>query len=303
MKPLIILSLFDGISCGQLAVRRILPKHRRYVYYACEINQETIKITQHNFPNTIQLGDVRNLTIDMIPHHIDIIIGGSPCQNFSFAGRKKGLTVDEQIEITSLDLYLELKKLGFQFKGESYLFWEFVRVLKEFKSKYFLLENVVMNKKWQDIITNTLEVEPIKINSSRVSAQNRERLYWTNIPNITVPDDMNIHLSDILPGAKGYGGRGNWDKKLGKCTSVRYTIRKDGKANCLLTNNSGTNKAIFPNGVITDMTPDVWEQLQTLPVGYTDVPGVSKRDRYKGIGNGWTVKVIEHIFQNIPELY
>ena len=163
-----VLSCFDGISCGQVALERAGIKVNDY--YACEIDKHTIKVTQHNYPNTIQLGDVRDLKCSDLPR-IDILIGGSPCQGFSFSG----------------------KQLNFN-DPRSKLFFEYVRILKEIKPKYFLLENVVMKKEYQDIISENVGVEPIKINSALLSGQNRRRLYWTNIPNIKQPEDKNINL-------------------------------------------------------------------------------------------------------------
>jgi DNA (cytosine-5)-methyltransferase 3A len=161
-----------------------------------------------NFPDTIQLGDVRNV---QVKEPIWLLAGGSPCQSFSFAGKMNGMSAQKQtIEITCLEQYLELKKSNFEFDGQSYLFWEYVRVLKGVKPKYFLLENVVMAKKWENIITKTLGVSPIRINSNLVSAQNRDRLYWTNIGHepgglfgemtcsIQQPKDRKIFLNDIL---------------------------------------------------------------------------------------------------------
>lgn len=159
-----VLSLFDGISCGQIALQRSGIKINNY--YASEINEDSIKITRNNFPNTIHLGDVKKIMGSELPK-IDLLIGGSPCQDLSNA----------KIDGRGLD-------------GEkSKLFYEFVRILKEVKPKWFLLENVKMKKEWQDIITNILGVSPIELNSNLVAAQNRKRLYWTNIPNIKKPQD------------------------------------------------------------------------------------------------------------------
>ena len=189
-----ILSLFDGISCGQIALERVGFEVENY--YASEIDKYAIQITQHNYPNTIQLGSVIDLkAVDLL--QIDLLIGGSPCQSFSFAGKLKGMTTKCDQQILSLEQYLELKNNGFEFEGESYLFWEYVRILKEVKPKYFLLENVVMKKEWEDVISATLDVEPIKINSSLVSAQNRNRLYWTNIPVNDLPINKNLFIKDI----------------------------------------------------------------------------------------------------------
>lgn len=170
-----VLSLFDGMSCGQIALDKlgIKPDH----YFAAEVDKYAIQVTKANYPNTIHLGDVRDVmwpeTFEGIK--IDLLIGGSPCQGFSFAG----------------------KQLNFD-DPRSKLFWEYVRLLKECKPKYFLLENVRMKQESMDVITEALGVEPIFINSSLVSAQNRQRYYWTNIPFDGVPEDKGIMLRDIL---------------------------------------------------------------------------------------------------------
>lgn len=198
---LVILSLFDGISCGQVAINRAGFNVKQY--YASEIDKYPMQVTVDNYPNTIQLGDIRNLNEDNLPKNVDIVIGGSPCQSFSFSGKRLGMSgmesedSIERIEITTLNQYLDLKDSGFIFEGQSYLFWEYMRVLNIIKPKYFLLENVVMLKKWEDIISNAIGVKPILINSSLVSAQQRKRLYWTNIPNITQPIDKNITWGDV----------------------------------------------------------------------------------------------------------
>lgn len=190
-----VLSLFDGISCGRLALDRAGIKYEKY--YASEIDKYAIAITRYNYSDTIFVGDVRYLKGKNFKD-IDLIMGGSPCTGFSFSGKREGMITKEKIEIVSLEQYLELKEQGFEFEGQSYLFWEFVRLLKEIKPKWFLLENVRMAKKWKDVITNALEVEPIEINSALVSAQNRIRLYWTNIPVKGLPEDKGILLRDIL---------------------------------------------------------------------------------------------------------
>lgn len=195
MKELNVLSLFDGMSCGQQAFERANIKVNKY--YASEIDKYAIQIAQKNYPNTIQVGSVIDLKGEDFKD-IDILIGGSPCQNLSFAGTQKGLATKENIEIHSLELYLALKEQGFQFEGQSYLFWEYMRLLKEVQPKYFLLENVVMSKKWQQVFSKAIGCEPIQINSSLLSAQTRKRLYWTNIPNISQPNDKGLLLKDIL---------------------------------------------------------------------------------------------------------
>jgi DNA (cytosine-5)-methyltransferase 3A len=162
-----------------------------------------------NYPNTKQLGSVTQVDGYSLPK-IDLLIGGSPCQSFSFAGKRKGMSTKDEQEILTLDHYLELKSQEYEFEGQSYLFWEYMRLLNEVKPKYFLLENVMMGEKWEKILSKAIGVNPIMINSSLVSAQNRQRLYWTNIgmkPSglfgdlesiIEQPKDLGILLKDIL---------------------------------------------------------------------------------------------------------
>lgn len=206
-KGLNVLSLFDGCSGGQQAFERAGIKVDKY--FASEIDKYAIKVTMANYPNTIQLGSVVNVKGADLPK-IDMLIGGSPCQSFSFAGKRKGMATKCNQEILTLEQYLELKEQGFEFEGQSYLFWEYVRVLNEVKPKYFLLENVMMEEKWSKIINKTLGVNFLDINSSLLSAQNRRRLYWTNIglkpsglfgyleSTIKQPKDKGILLKDIL---------------------------------------------------------------------------------------------------------
>ncbi len=291
-----VLSLFDGMSCCQLALVKLGIK---FEYFASEIDKHAMAVTQKNFPNTKQLGDVRNINVKDLPT-IWAITAGSPCQSFSMAGKRKGMVTEENVEVTSLSQYLKLKREGFQFVGQSYLFWEFVRILRDIKKLnpdvIFLLENVKMSKKWEAIITKTLGVEPIRINSSLVSGQHRERLYWTNLP-VSQPEDKGIMLSDIIPGARGHGVRGRKFKKTDEKYTQYSTTRVDGKANCLVTSPRNTNKLIFKNGNIRVITPTEAEKLQTVPVGYTNVEGISPTQRYKMLGNGWTIDVITHILK------
>lgn len=200
-----VLSLFDGISCGLLALSNCGVKVDMYL--ASEIEPNAIKVAQKNHPNIVEIGDISKISykngILYTPDRkynigqIDLVCGGSPCTNFSSIGYANGMS-SGNIEISSLEQYLELKSQNAVFDGQSYLFWEYCRLLKEIKPAYFLLENVVMAKKWEEIITNSLGVLPIKINSSLVSAQNRPRLYWTNIKEVRQPKDKNIILDDIL---------------------------------------------------------------------------------------------------------
>lgn len=268
-----VLSLFDGMSCGQQALERAGIRVDKY--FASEVDKYAIKVTMANYPDTIQLGDIRNVHSFNLPK-IDLVIGGSPCQSFSSFGDNSG------------------------FNGKSGLFYEFVRVLKEINPKYFLFENVNMKKKWQDVISNELGVKPIEFNSNLVSAQNRDRLYWTNIKFI-LPENKNIYLKDILE-----------DKEFRKIPNCFYAkwgnemrINKglnwvnNLKSNCLTTKNCHTNQYLLNEDktLCRLLTAEEFEKLQTVNVGYTSM--VNNTERYKMLGNGWTVDVIAHIFSYI----
>ena len=294
-----VLSLFDGISCGQIALNKANIPYNNY--FASEIDKNAIKVTQHHYPNTVQLGDVTK--IEFIASKIDLLIGGSPCQSFSSAGNRNG------------------------FDGKSGLFWEYVRVLNQVKPTYFLLENVVMKKEWEDIITKELGVEPIKINSSLVSAQNRVRLYWTNIPGVGIPEDRGITLNDVLEIDSNDNPAAIRGRRLNKATIIGRRLNEAGKRNdynkdipitqCLEVRATNTNKSnclttVDKDNVLTPLPigrhPNAfkdklsfryyslleYERLQTLPEGYTNV--VSTSQAKKMIGNAWTVDVIAHIF-------
>lgn len=210
-KEFNVLSLFDGCSGGQQALDRLCIKVDNY--YASEIDKYAMQVTMANYPNTIQLGSVVDVDVSKLKH-INLLCGGSPCQSFSFAGKRKGMSTKDNIEILTLEHYLELKEQKFEFEGQSYLFWEYIRILTDIR-KYnpdvkFLLENVMMGEKWQKILTRAIGINPIEINSALVSAQNRRRLYWTNIGAeqdglfgdlkcmIPQPKDRGILLKDIL---------------------------------------------------------------------------------------------------------
>jgi len=320
-----VLSLFDGMACGRIALERAgIPVDN---YFAAEIDKYAIQIAQKNYPEITQLGDVRNINEKLDLPSIDLVIGGSPCQGFSRAG--KGLNFEDP---------------------RSALFFEFVRILNEAAPQYFLLENVQMKQQHQDVVNAYLGVEPLKINSALVSAQNRVRLYWTNIPNIKQPEDKNIILPDILE-------EGNVDREKSYCldanyfkggnlksyfekhrrqlvfsqpapyplsspnllvreaTKKGYTEIKDGdcfdatflksktrrgrnmknKSNCLTAANYDYMRYEYPT--YRKLTPTECERLQTVPDGYT--AGVSNTQRYKMLGNGWTVDIIAHILRGI----
>jgi DNA-cytosine methyltransferase len=322
---MIVLSLFDGISCGQIALERAGIKVDKY--YASEIDKYAIKVTQHNFPNTIQLGDVRNVDGKSLGE-IDLLIGGSPCTGFSFAG----------------------KQLNFN-DPQSILFFEYVRILNEVKPKYFFLENVKMKQEYQDVITQYLGVEPVFINSSDFSAQDRKRLYWTNIPISSEYEKNTLNTEDILEdevdekyiinpnravkileneeakrkiGFIGSDSQANriysiHDKSVCLCgesgglgaktglyalpclTPGRVEKRQNGRRfkppeSKFYTLTTQDIHGVLTNNFIRKLTPIECERLQTVPDNYTFG---SDNQRYKMLGNGWTVDVIAHIFQGI----
>lgn len=300
-----VLSLFDGMSCGQIALNRLGIKYDNY--FACEIDKYAIQVTQHNYPNTIQLGDVTKVDFTKLPK-IDLVIGGSPCQGFSFAG----------------------KQLAFD-DPRSKLFFEYIRALKETNPKYFLLENVKMKKEYESVITELLGVEPIGINSSLVSAQNRKRLYWTNIHNVTTPTDKKIYLSDILEGGlvdrdKSYCIDANYFKgtnlqqyltkkrrqivfentdkpiRLGEVSNSmgNRVYHESGKSICIsaMGGGLGAKTGLYHDDYcIRKLTVLECKRLQTVPEDY--IMNVSKSQAYKMLGNGWTVDVICHILKNM----
>jgi DNA-cytosine methyltransferase len=299
-----VLSLFDGMSCGQIALQKAGIKVDNY--FASEIDKYAIEVTKKNYPNTVHLGDVTQWREWDLPQ-IDLLIGGSPCQGFSFAG----------------------KQLNFD-DPRSKLFFEYVGLLESKKPKYFLLENVRMKKESQDVISKYLGVEPIKINSASLSAQNRERLYWTNIPGVQQPEDKGILLKDIIESGfvdrdksfcldanyfkggnlKSYFEKNRRQLVFNRCIqvgeadlkghdSIKRVYSVEGKAPTLTTMGGGHRE---PKIAISEtewrkLTPLECERLQTVPEGYTE--GVSNTQRYKMLGNGWTVDVIAHIFSGI----
>lgn len=304
-----VLSLFDGICCGHLALERAGIKIDSYNAY--EIEKNAIKATQSNFPDVVQGGDVTKEDFTKYKGKVDIIIFGSPCQGFSSSG----------------------KQLNFN-DPRSKLFFEAVRAIKECQPKYFLMENVVMKKEWQDIISSYLGVEPIEINSSLVSAQNRRRLYWTNIPNVTLPEDKNITLEDILEDIEFPNPAAIRGRRLNKATIVGRRLDKNGHrkdtdktipiTQCLEVRATNTDKSnclttVDKDNVLTPLPigrhPDAFKnnlpfryyttkemcRLQTVPDDFLNmIPDSAAR---KALGNGWTVDVIAHIFSFLPDEY
>lgn len=283
-----VLSLFDGISCGMVALERAGVPVEKYVAY--EIDKYAIQISKKNYPQIEHCGDVT--TADFSRYKgFDLLIGGSPCQDLCSMGSHKGLAGEK-----------------------SGLFFEFARALKEVNPKYFLLENnASMTKENEEIITKIMGVEPIMINSADFTAQNRKRLYWTNIP-IEEWEIQNVLLLDI---AQNIEEKQEFliTKKVNKYLSEEYKGRKiqktvlasirqlSEKSRCLSTRScdvgSNSGLCLLQNGEYYVATPIECERLQTLPDNYT--LGISNPQRYKCIGNGWTVDVIAHILRGLKQ--
>ena len=285
---MIVLSLFDGMACGYEALKRAGIKVTKY--YASEIDKHAIKIAMKNHPDIIQLGDVKNWH-DWDIEKPDLIMGGSPCQGFSFAGNQ--LAFDDP---------------------RSRLFFDMMNIINYHDPKYRLLENTPMKQQFIDVITKCMGVEPVKINSALVSAQNRVRLYWCNWE-VNQPEDRKIFLEDVLKDCpipsigkpqlihskkaidymnrKVKGGRNHWDFK--HHSNIRNEKSSAVVANFL----KGVPYNVLKDwSVIRKFHPIECERLQTLPDNYTE--GVSNTQRYKMIGNGWNVETIAHIFEQSP---
>ena len=302
-KGLNVLSLFDGMSCGQIALERVGIKVDNY--FASEIKPHAIKVTQHNYPKTIQLGDVTKIKKEMLPK-IDMVIGGSPCQDFSKAN-KVGLAG---------------KKSG--------LFKEYLRLKKELNPRFFLLENVIMDFLDRKTIDDCMECLPIRINSSLVSAQLRDRLYWTNIGPfdktifglheclIPPPEDKQIRLQNILK--TGFTNREKSRALLVRdskplATPARMFRRYStvGFPTCIFKDNvtflkmrdsyisDDMGSEVFQKGNIRYLNQQELEQLQTVPTGYTGI--LNRNDAAGLLGDGWTIDVIAHIFSFLPKEY
>lgn len=292
IKPIKALSLFDGMACGYQALKQAgIPVAE---YHAFEIDKYAIQIAKKNHPDIIHHGSVVGADFTQF-EGFDLLLGGSPCQGFSFAG----------------------KQLAFD-DPRSALFFEFVRAKNEANPKRFLLENVKMKKEHLAVITEHMGVEPIFINSALVSAQNRQRYYWCNWHN-EQPDDRGIMLAGIIEegvvdrdkgycidanywkggNPKSYYGKGRRQLVFGAANrrvAGNMEIRKDEKSNALLAGGH-QSRFIHDRASFRKLTPTECERLQTLPDGYTE--GVSNTQRYKMLGNGWTVAVIEHLLRGM----
>lgn len=340
---MVVLSLFDGIGCGRLALEKAGFKVDSY--FASEIEYSSMMIAREHYPDIVFVGDISRLNYKdgflYTPHgvffagHIDLVLGGSPCTDFSSIGYAQGM-MSKNTEIHTLSQYLSLKESGAVFAGQSYLFWEYVRLLRQVEPTYYLLENVVMAKRWQKIINEAMGTEPILINSSLVSAQNRPRLYWTNIPNVSLPEDRGVTVTDILD-------KNAPDSDVSACLTVQksfarllakygyipamfnaYNASEIRDKACALSRGSMVTSScatllfvkcfdgvhVVEEGLmdgkycvkLSDGRYNLrrlsfieMERLQTLPDNYTNVEGVGSVKRSHAIGNGWTADVISHI--------
>lgn len=276
------LSLFDGISCGKVALDRAGIKVKKY--YASEIDKFAMQVSEKNHPDIIQLGDVtswRSWDIDW--KNVGLLIGGSPCQGFSFAGKQLNFNDDR-----------------------SKLFFVYVDILNHIKSVNpdvkFLLENVKMKAEWQDVISGYLGVKPIRINSALVSAAKRDRLYWANF-DVETPDDKRITFDDINQHSTDWLSDtyidkvSKWKAQQDPIANTTF-IGTNSKLHCLTAR--GYNQSHSGMILISDgnkyryLTNNEAELAMTLPVDYT--AGITDRERARCLGNGWTVDVIAHIF-------
>lgn len=279
-----ILSLFDGISCGMVAFERAGIKVDKYVAY--EIDKSAIKVSKANYPQIEHRGDVFNADFTEFKG-FDLLIGGSPCTYWSVA---------------KTDGKRETKAEGLGFE----LFMQYAKALNEVKPKYFIYENNASISLYiKNEISSILGVEPIIINSSLVSAQNRKRCYWTNMPDVTQPIDKQILLNDIIDfSSHNFKPVGKWVysywgnkmkidalKSVNSIKSHTLTTSKTHPMNYYLSR----DKLEYCNLTVND-----WEKLQTLPLNYVNSVDVSEVSKYKAIGNGWTVDVIAHILSFIP---
>lgn len=264
-----VLSLFDGMSCGHLALDR--AGIRVDNYYASEIDKYARTVTQANYPETIQVGDVKSVDPWSLPE-IDLLIGGSPCQGFSFAG--KGLAFNDP---------------------RSELFFEYVRLLETTQPRWFLLENVNMKEASVAVISKALNgIQPLRINSRLVSGQLRDRLYWTNIPQTGPPPDQGVSFQSILE---------DGEARIPKAYTLTATYHKKGAEATRQRNFDKSQRPISWLSPTTSrwLTPLECERLQTVPENYTD--HVSNTQRYKMLGNGWTVDVIAHLLKGITNAH
>lgn len=316
MMDIVIVSLFDGLSGGRLATDRV--EHINVLrYYSSEVDKYAIQVANKNYPQDAQyrLGDVTKIDFEALLKEIRsefgnvkvMLLGGSPCQGFSMAGKLKGSSTACGIDVVEYEQYMDLKEKEFEFNGQSYLFWEYVRAMKILKPDYFLLENVRVTKKWLPMFNKAMGVDCVLFNSNLVSAQDRPRYYWSNIE-YTLPEDKGIEFASILedipieqPLAPYMTQEFDGVSRLRKGI-FNFTERSKGVAQtagighgCKYVIKGSPDNAIAQRR----MTPIEQERSQTIPDNYTE--GVTRGRREHMIGNGWTIDVVAHILRFIKD--
>lgn len=315
MKDIVVISLFDGLSGGRCALDNV--SHLNVLrYYSSEIDKYAIQIANKNYPQDkkYRLGSVVDIDpIKLLKKiHADfgqdieiLLMGGSPCQGFSMAGKLRGSSTASKIDVVSLEQYLQLKMEGVEFDGQSYLFWEYIRIKEAINPDYFLLENVKVTKKWLPMFNNAVGCEGRLINSNTLSAQDRPRFYWSNI-NFSDPIPTNREFKAILENkpidqplspymTKNFNGVSRLKKGI-----FNFTERSKGV--CQTTGSGHGCKYVIlgnPNNPIAKrkLTPIEQERLQTLPDNYTEGVPIGRREHM--IGNGWTIKIIVYILKGM----
>jgi DNA (cytosine-5)-methyltransferase 3A len=303
----ILVSPFNGFGGASQAVKElgITP----YKTYISEIDKFANIVAMENHPDSIQLGDITQIkdkTLLSIKDEaskiggVVILIGGSPCQGFSLLGRRKGSSTECGIKVDTYEKYTQLKNENFAFNGQSYLFWEYIRLKKILNPDFFLLENVKITKEWLPMFNQTLGVKEIRFNSNLVSAQNRDRWYWTNIPQVEERPKCDLVAKDILDEDATFTELAPYFKRnWGKTTRADKLTTIDKKAQPMLASMCKGNAARYilseDRQTMHKYSPEEAERLQTLPVGYTNA--VSTSQRLKMIGNGYTIKAISHLIQ------
>jgi len=300
----ILVSLMNGLGGASLALQ--LENITPFKTYFSEIDKFSNKVYTHNFPNAISLGDVRFITIDTINNIRNealnnnakiILIGGSPCQNLSIHGNKKGLSTTCNLKITTLKQYASLRKLNFNFIGQSFLFWEYIRVKKLLKPDFFLLENVRMAKEWRDVFDNATGVTHFYLDSKIISSQSRKRLYWSNV-NPTLPSTLQYNsmvTKDILDkNAKFAEPTGTLLNKWGNSTRLTKVSNINSKCHTLTASMFRNNISRYiknDNNLVHKLSVNECERLQGIPVNYCKGI-VSDSQALKMIGNGFEINSI-----------
>lgn len=303
MTKKVILSLFDGMSCGQIALSEFLNSDE-YIYLAAEIDPKAICITQKNFPQTIQLGDVTKIDYKKIKEEygeIFMLLVGAPCNDLSRAGRQKGMVTTCEEKVTSVTQYKYLKKKGYNFQGESYLFWESIIALKALKPKYAFFENVQMKGEWLDIYNKNTGAIPYRFNLKDMLPVNRLRYYWTpGFPLVAHPQHTGLTVGDLVRG--GVTGAGMRGKKIkdGSGYIQNLTFNPENILNCQ-TKTDRCRKVKLKSGKIRKLTVKECERMHGVPLDYTKHPTLSDSSRYNMLGLGWSVDMVKHFFKHLLE--